>query len=162
MPDRSGPGDPQSGFPDEITGDIGAPDASDMRLIRNLFLADEPLVETATFDSVLHPNEFRIRFTDGVGDAEWCRLDITWYTSGAYRFHYVDSEGMNWRFDRHPNTHSPEKHFHEPPNGNAKATQPSCITVEEPRLVARAALQLWRRAYTNRSFTELNTAHDPP
>lgn len=162
MPERSGSDETRVGFPDRLTGDIGAPDASDMRLIRNLFLADETLVETATFDSVLHPEELRIRFTDGIGDAEWCRLDCTWYTSGAYRFHYVDSEGTNWRFDRHPNTHSPDKHFHEPPNGTAQATQPSCITVEEPRLVARAVLKLWRRAYATGSFTEPNTANNPP
>jgi len=32
-----------------------------------------------------------------------------------YSFHYVDSDGLNWRFDRHPNTHTPEIHFHRRP-----------------------------------------------
>ena len=147
---------------EELLGDIGAPDASEMYLIRNLFLREEPLVENTSFDSVLHPQELRIQFTDGIGDSEWCRLDSTWYTSGAYRFHYVDAMNVNWRFDCHPNSHSPEKHFHEPPDARSKTAQPSCITVEEPRLVARAILKLWRRAYETESFAELNTAHNPP
>lgn len=160
MSDR--PDETSLGIPaEEFTDDIGSPDVSEMRLIRDLFLENEPLIEDATFDSVLHPQELRIRFADGIGDAEWCRLDCTWYTSDAYRFHYVDSVNANWRFDRHPNNHSPEKHFHTPPDAASRTAQSSCITVEEPRLVARAVLKLWRRAYTTGSVEELNTATNP-
>lgn len=131
MPERSG-SDETRGFPDRLTGDIGAPDASDMRLIRDLFLADEPLVETATFDSVLHPEELRVRFTDGIGNAEWCRLDCTWYTAGAYRFHYVDSDGTNWRFDRHPNTPHRTNTFTSPRTGRRRRHSPRVSRSRNP------------------------------
>ena len=148
--------------PEELTGDVGAPDAAELQTIRDLFLQDEPLVEDAIFDSILAPRELRIQFVDGIGDATWCRLDITWYTSGAYRFHYVDESDVNWRFDRHPNDHSPEKHFHKPPAAASETALQSCITVEEPRLVARAVLNILRRAYETGSVAELNTAQNPP
>lgn len=38
----------------------------------------------------------------------------------------------------------------------------SCIAVEEPRLVARAVLKLWRRAYETESLADLDTAENPP
>ena len=148
--------------PEEQSADLGSPDVTTMRLIRDLFSQDEPLVETVQFDSVLDPHEVQIQFTDGIGDAEWCRLDVTWYNSGAYRFHYVDEHGVNWRFDNHPNTHSPEKHFHQPPNALADTAEQSCIQVEEPRLVARAVLKIWRRAYETDDLSNLNTASNPP
>lgn len=100
-------------------------------------------------------------FADGLDGADTARLDVTWYASGAYRFHYVD-ETINWRFDRHPNPHSPEKHFHEPPSADSETAVASCITVEEPVLVARAVLKLWRRAYETGSLAELNRAENPP
>lgn len=147
---------------EELTADIGAPDSTILRIIRDLFLHEEPLIEEISFDNILDPQELRVRFMDGIGDASWCRLEITWYRSGAYRFHYVDENDDNWRFDRHPNGHSSEKHFHEPPDADSETAQPSCILVEEPRLVARAVLNLWRRAYETESFRELNTAQNPP
>lgn len=155
--------DSSGGIPaDELTGDVGAPDAAEMQTIRNVFLQEEPLVESATFDNILSPRELHVPFADGIGDATWCRLDVTWYTSGAYRFHYVDEAGVNWRFDRHPNDHSPEKHFHEPPAADSETAVQSCIAVEEPRLVARAVLKLWRRTYTTDAVSEANTAQNPP
>lgn len=156
-------GDTSGGIPsDELAGDVGAPDVAVMQSIRDLLLQTEPLVEEATFDSVLSPRELRVRFADGIGEASWCRIDLTWYASGAYRFHHVDSSGVDWRFDRHPNSHSPEKHFHEPPDADSRSAVESCIDVEEPRLVTRAVVQLWRRAYETDSCSALNTAHNPP
>ena len=156
-------GSPPDGIPsEELTGDIGAPDVASMQALRQLFLHEEPLVKDATFDSVLAPRELRVQFADGIGEASWCRLDITWYITDAYRFHYVDERDVNWRFNRHPNDHSPEKHFHEPPTAVSETARQSCITVEEPRLVARAVLSLWRRAYETDSIAELNNAQNPP
>mgnify|MGYP000023547569 CR=1 FL=1 len=146
---------------EELSGDIGPPDPSIMQTIRNLFCQEEPLVKDATFDSVLQPSELRLQFSDGIDTAEWCRLDVTWFRSGAYRFHYVDSEAVNWRFDRHPNPHSPEKHFHEPPDAHDHTAVESCVTVEEATLVARAVLKLWRRAYETGNVDQLNTAENP-
>lgn len=123
-------GDTPGGIPpDELAGDTGVPDVATMQSIRELFVRAEPLVEWATFDSALSPGEPRIRFADGIGDADWCRFDLTWYTSGAYRFHHADSNGLDWRFDRHPNDHSPEAHFHEPPDADSRSAVESCIDV---------------------------------
>ena len=157
------PSDDEAGIPPaERSADLGSPDVTTMRHIRELFDREEPLVETAQFDSVLDPLEVQIQFTDGIDDADWCRLDVTWYKSGAYRFHYVDDRDVHWRFDNHPNPHSPEKHFHRPPNAPAETAERSCIQVEEPRLVARAVLKLWRRAYETGDLSHLNTASNPP
>lgn len=148
--------------PEKQSADLGVPDVTTMRLIRDIFTQEEPLVETATFDSVLDPQEIRIQFSDGIGDADWCRLDSTWYKSGAYRFHYIDETDVNWRFDNHPNPHSPLKHFHRPPSAPPETAEQSCIQVEEPRLVARAVLKLWRRAYETDDDSVLNIATNPP
>ena len=146
----------------ELTGDVGPPDVPIMRAIRRVFQRDEPLVDDASFDNVLQPQELQLQFRDGIGTAETCRLDITWFRSGAYRFHYSDSADRHWRFDRHPNPHSPERHFHPPPDAPAHTAAGSCIEVVEPALVARAVHQLWRRAYETESLANLNTANNPP
>ena len=129
--------------------------------IRDLLLHEEPLVANHAWNDPIEKRALRIEFAAGI-DAEWSRLDVTWYTSGAYSFHYVDEHDRHWRFDRHPNPHSPEKHFHEPPDGDAGAAVVSCIAVEEPGLVARAVLKLWRRAVSTGSFAAVNTATNPP
>jgi hypothetical protein len=47
------------------------------------------------------------------------RLDIRWFTTGDFSFHYIeeDDDGGQWkcRWDRHPNPHNARVHFHEPP-----------------------------------------------
>jgi hypothetical protein len=73
-----------------------------------------------------------------LGDAESARLDIQWSDLEMYSFHYVDSEDVNCRFDRHPNTHSSEIHFHRPPEPATTDAEPSCIDVTEVSLVTRA------------------------
>jgi len=154
--------DDPTALQDELTGSIGPPDTAAMRLIRDQFLRDEPLVESAAFDSVLQPRELLITFSDGIGPAAYCQLAVTWYRSGAYRFHYVDSEDINWRFDHHPNPHSPPKHFHEPPDGAGHTAVESCIEVEKPRVVARAVHKLWRQAYSAGTHERINTGQNPP
>lgn len=151
-----------AGIPDdELDGDIGRPDIEAMTVIRDLLLAEEPLVSDIGWNDPVHKRTLQVEFSVGI-DAEWSRLDVTWYTSGAYSFHYVDAEDRHWRFDRHPNPHSSEAHFHEPPDADSGKAVASCISVREPGLVARAVLKLWRRAVAVGSFAELNTATDPP
>ncbi len=150
------------GIPEEeITGDLGKPAIDAMVAIRDLFIAEEPLFLEYEWNDSLNKRELRLAFSDGI-DAASCRLDVTWYTSGAYKFHYSDVNEHHWRFDRHPNDHSAEKHFHVPPDAKSDAAIPSCITVEEPRLVARAVHKLWRRAIKEDSFDHLNVANNPP
>ncbi|MDZ7700591.1 MAG: hypothetical protein U5J98_00205 [Halobacteriales archaeon] len=150
------------GIPEEeLEGDIGTPDVDVMTDIRDLFLDEEPLVEDYSWNDPIYKRELHIHFSEGI-DAAWSRLDVTWYTSGAYKFHYVDENDRNWRFDRHPNDHSDEKHFHEPPDADSSSAVKSCIQVEEPGLVARAVMKLWRRAVVAETFENLNTAPNPP
>ncbi|MDZ7730698.1 MAG: hypothetical protein U5K37_06915 [Natrialbaceae archaeon] len=150
------------GIPDEeLTGDIGRPDVDVMMDIRDLFLEEEPLMVSYSWNDPIAKRELHILLSEGI-DANWSRLDVTWYTTGAYTFHHVDENDQNWRFDRHPNTHSSEKHFHEPPAADSRSATPSCIEVEEPGLVARAVLKMWRRAVVAGSVAELNTARNPP
>jgi len=148
--------------PAELTGAVGPPDVTVMQTIRDVFQNEEPLVSTADFDSILQPTELVIQFEDGIGDAEWCRIDVTWYQTGSYRFHYIDGQDVNWRFDRHPNPHSAAAHFHEPPDASGGTAVDSCIDVTEPELVTRAVIKLWRRAYETGSVDNLNTATNPP
>jgi len=57
MSDDNAPGVP----PTERSADLGSPDVTTMRRIRELFTRAEPLVETAQFDSVLDPLEVQIQ-----------------------------------------------------------------------------------------------------
>lgn len=145
----------------ELGGDVGRISVDVLTDIRDLFLEGEPLVADWSWDDPIIQRTLHIHFSAGIA-ADWSRLDVTWYSSGAYSFHYVDADDRHWRFDRHPNDHSPEKHFHEPPDAASSAAAPSCITVEEPGLVARAVWKLWRRAVETDSFDAINSAHDPP
>jgi hypothetical protein len=47
------------------------------------------------------------------------RIDIRWFTTGDFSFHYIekDQDDSRWecRWDRHPNPHNPRLHFHQPP-----------------------------------------------
>ncbi len=85
-----------------------------LQRIRDRWLDLEPLVDDTGYDDIVGPTELQISLSDGLGDAGNARLDIQWSELGMYSFHYVDNDGVNWRFDRHPNTHSPEIHFHPP------------------------------------------------
>lgn len=150
------------GIPEEeLEGDIGTSDVDVMTDVRDLFLDEEPLVENYSWNDPIYKRELHIHFSEGI-NADWSRLDVTWYTSGAYKFHYVDENDQNWRFDRHPNDHSDEKHFHETPKANSRAAVKSCIRVEEPGLVTRAVMKLWRRAVVTGTFDSMNTALNPP
>lgn len=146
---------------DDRTGEFGAIYLPALQRIRTLWLDVEPLVKEPSFDDVINPTTLRIELTDGIGDADWARLDIQWSTLGMYSFHYVDSNDMNWRFDRHPNPHSPERHFHPPPDAASTDADASCITVTEVSLVARAVHALWRAAYEYDDVSRLNSASNP-
>ena len=103
-----------------------------------------------------------IKLSDGLRDAETARFDVQWSELGMYSFHYVDSAGVNWRFDLHPNTHSPEAHFHPPPDAATTTAKPSCIDVTEVSLVTRAVHKMWRAAYEDDELDLLNSAANPP
>jgi len=144
----------------DIEGDVGSLDIAALEEIRAEFLALDGLVDHASFDSLLDPTELRIHVADGIADATWCRFDIRWYQTGCYSVHHTDENSLDFRFDNHPKPHAPDRHFHHSPD--ADSVTASCIEVTEPRLVARAVHQLWRRAYETGEAVSLNTAENPP
>lgn len=127
--------------------------------VRNTWIDLEPLVAETAYDDVVDPSELRISLEDGIGEAAAARIDVQWSRCGNYSFHYADV-GIDWRFDRHPNPHSPEKHFHPPPD--ASGAEPSCIRIEEVTLVTRAVHSLWRRTYERGDVSDLNAGSNPP
>jgi hypothetical protein len=69
---------------DDLDGAVGPLDELAMEQIRAEFRPLDTLVERASFDSVLDPTTLTVRFSDGLGDADACRLDIRWYRGGYY------------------------------------------------------------------------------
>lgn len=147
---------------DDRGGEFGAISIPALHRIRTLWLDTEPLVETTAYDDPIAPTELHVKLSDGIGAADSARIDIQWSDHGMYSFHYVDSENVNWRFDRHPNTHSPEAHFHPPPDAATAAAEPSCIEVTGVSLVTRAVHALWRAGYDHDDPSRLNSRSNPP
>jgi hypothetical protein len=133
-----------------------------LQRIRTLWLDLEPLVADTRYDDRVSPTELRIELVEGVGATDTARLDVQWSERGMYGFHYTDDDGTDWRFDRHRNTHSAEKHFHPPPDAVADDAEPSCITVEEVSPVTRAVHALWRAAYDHDDLDRLNSRSNRP
>lgn len=143
-------------------GEFGTIYLPALRRIRDLWVDLEPLVVDTGYDDLVHPTELRVVLSDGIGGADSARIDIQWSELDNYSFHYTDSTGVNWRFDRHPNTHSPERHFHPPADGGTGDPEPSCIRVDEVSLVTRAVHKLWRAAYERGDPKRLNSLSNPP
>ena len=146
---------------DDRAGEFGSIYLPALQRIRDLWIELEPLVETTSYDDIVSPTELHIDLADGIGSAEAARFDIQWSELDMYTFQYVDTEDRNWRFDRHPNTHSPEKHFHPPPDAATTACEPSCTNVSEVSLVTRAVHAGWRVAYEHADTSRLNTLSNP-
>lgn len=147
---------------DDRAGEFGPIYLPALQRIRSLWLHLEPLVEQTSYDDIVSPTELHVALTDGLGTADTARIDIQWSELDMYSFHYVDTDDMNWRFDRHPNTHSSEIHFHPPPYASTAAAEPSCIDVTEVSLVTRAVHAMWRAAYDHDEVSRLNSLSNPP
>ena len=155
---------PRDGEPTRDTGrthEFGPPDLPSLVAVRDTFERHEPLVDESKLDDPIDPYRLAIRLLDGFGEPG--RFDVRWSTTDCYSFHYTES-GLDFRFDAHPNPHSPREHFH-PPDGLAERVEriePSCIAVELPELVTLAVLQEWRRAWEADDPSLLNRGDDPP
>lgn len=147
---------------DDRAGEFGSIYLPALQRIRTLWLELEPLVESTAYDDVVSPTALYVELADGLGDADTARFDVQWSDLGMYSFHYVDTDDVNWRFDRHPNTHSPETHFHPPPDASTDSAEPSCISVTEVSLVTRAVHAMWRAVYEASDLARLNSASNPP
>lgn len=151
---------------DEAHSVRGAVDRGALFDFSRAFTRLEPLA-TGELDDFLNPSGLGISLDDGLGSATSARLDVVWTTQDDYNIHYSDDEGLNARWDRHPNDYpnvTGDKHFHPPPDASSDPdrVQASCIEVTEIELVARATHKLWRRAYEEGSTERLNQAENPP
>lgn len=147
---------------DDRAGEFGPRYLPALQRIRNLWLDLEPLVETTSYDDPVSPTELHVEVSDGLDTANAARFDIQWSELDMYSFHYVDADDVNWRFDRHLNTHSPEIHFHPPPDASTTAAELSRIDVTEVSLVTRAVHAMWRAAYDHDDPSRLNGLSNPP
>jgi hypothetical protein len=128
---------------DEFSGPVGPVSYPTLQQIRDLLLEEEPLVETATFDDPVDPTELVVEFS--VGYESPGRMEVTWWERDAYRFHYTEPEGIDFRFDNHPKETAPDAHFHPPPDGGV--AEPSFLDgVARPQVVTRAIIARWRDA----------------
>lgn len=147
---------------EDVDGELGPLDEYALDEIRTVFETQEPLVDTAGFTDLLDPQELTVLLDEGLDGAADARFDVRWYRLGYYSFHYTDAHERDLRWDYHPKDGAPDKHFHPPPVAERADPVQSCITVEQPDLVARAVHKLWRRAFDSGRLYHLNTADNPP
>lgn len=144
---------------DDIAGPVGPVDYPTFQQIRTLLVDEEPLVESTTFDDPVNPTELIVELSAGLGSPG--RMEITWWERGAYRYHYTESDGIDFRFDRHPKDGAPDEHFHPPPDAGRAA--PSVLAgVSQSQIVTRAVIARWRRAVIKgRGLESLNSDANP-
>lgn len=143
---------------DDLDGDIGTLDVVAMDQVPAAFTGLDGLIEAAGFQNLADPEMAHVYFSDGIGEATDYRLDIRWYRRGHYSVRHTDSIDRNYRWDYHPKEGAPDKHFPRPPDARSGDFEPSCITADQPDVVARIVHKLWRRAYDTRGTPVLNTA----
>ena len=125
----------------DVAGPVGPVDSVVLQQIRDLLVTEEPLVDSAAIDDPVNPTELVVAFSSGLDTAG--RMEITWWNRGAYRYHYTEPDGIDFRFDNHPNTHAPDAHFHPPPD--AGVAEPSFLGEEtQVQVVTRAVISRWR------------------
>ncbi|MDY6776101.1 MAG: hypothetical protein SV253_08535 [Halobacteria archaeon] len=142
-------------------------DLQALKTIRNVFESQEPLVDSTEFEGTTGslPRSLVVRMSDGVVSEG--RFEVEWDVHGSYYIQYVETEDVRFRFDNHPNPHSPQKHYHPPPDStsgssNSAEPEPSCIQVEKPTLVARAVVKIWREWLENEDYSVINNLSNPP
>jgi hypothetical protein len=114
------------------------PDA--LRRVREVFRRHEPLVDSTEIDSPARPRTLSAALSVGFDSPG--RFDVRWSRRGYYSCHYQEpDDGLAVRFDRHPNPHAPETHFHPPPDAPTDRAEPPCIEVALPELVTLAVLE---------------------
>lgn len=142
-------------------GAFGKIDKNALTTVKNTFERVEPLVTSAEYDDPLNPQRLSVRVSAGFTRDD-ARFDVRWSVHDWYSVHYIEGEAFNCRFDRHRNSHSPEKHFHPPPRPADNEAVVSCIEVESVELVIRAVCSLWRDALAAADPALLNRGDNPP
>ena len=146
----------------------GATDRPALLTIRGIIEEMEPLA-TPELDDYLNPSALEVAFDDGLCDADEATIEIQWTTRDDYKFHYTDTDEVNFRWGKHPHggdyVHVPGfEHYHPPPHANSDPdeVEASCIRQTPEALVTRAVLKLWRVAYHTDSYAPLNAGENPP
>lgn len=146
----------------------GATDRPALLTIRDIVETVEPLA-TPELDDYLNPSVLEVGLDDGLCSADQARIDIQWTTQDEYKFHYTDTEAVNFRWGKHP--HGGDyihvdglEHYHPPPNASSEPAEveASCIEQSLEELVTRAVFKLWRVAYHSDSCEPLNAGSNPP
>lgn len=144
-----------------LTGNTGPIDYDALQTIRDIFLDNEPLVTRHDLSDRLDPQpELNITVNAGFGSSASGRFDIVWTTRDCYNFHYIEQNGIDFRFDRHPKPQMQDNHFHEPPD--AAGAVPSCIEAEQVEVVTRGVIKCWRAALERDDPTTVNSLSNPP
>lgn len=142
-------------------GGTGPIDYEALKTIRDIVLETEPLVTQHELGDRLDPRpELTVTVCEGFGTSRSGRFDIVWTDRDCYNFHYTKQDGVDFRFDRHPEPQGPDKHFHEPPDAQSRV--PSCIEVEQVEVVTRAVLKCWRTALERDDPSLVNSRSNPP
>jgi hypothetical protein len=146
----------------------GAIDRPALLTIRDVFNDEEPLA-AGKLDDFLNPTALGVTFDDGLCGADACRIGVQWTIEDDYKFHYTDTQNINFRWGKHPHhgdyiNVAGLEHYHPPPNASSDPTdvEDSCIKQSLEVLVARAVLKLWRTAYHADTFAPLNAGSNPP
>ena len=146
----------------------GATDRPALLTIRAVVEEMEPLA-TAELDDYLHPSVLEVGLDDGLCAADEARIDIQWTTQADYKFHYTDTDAVDFRWGKHPHAGdyihvSGFEHYHPPPTASSDPdeVEESCIKQAPEALVTRAVLKLWRVAYHTDSYEPLNAGRNPP
>ena len=144
----------------------GAIDAGALYEFRSEFERLEPLA-SGSLDDPVSPDELRLQFDDGIGEATTATITVRWSVRDDYNLHYSDDTDRNLRWDVHPHEYTApdgDGHYHPPPNASSDDDDidPSCIGVTELVLVTRAVHHLWRAGYDTGCVDPLNDATDPP
>jgi hypothetical protein len=153
---------------DEAHSLRGPIDRAALLTIRDVIDREEPLA-TPALDDYLNPTTVEVQLDDGLLEATTARLDVQWTIKADYKFHYTDTEDVNFRWGKHPHDgdyiHATDlEHYHPPPDASSQAAQVEQSCIEQPieALVTRAVLKLWRTAYHRDSHEPLNNASNPP
>ncbi|WP_050033761.1 hypothetical protein [Halorubrum halophilum] len=126
----------------DIAGPVGPVDSVVLQQIRDVLVNEEPLVDSAAVDDPVNPTELVVEFSSGLDTPG--RMEITWWKSGTYRYHYTEPDGIDFRFDNHPKENAPDAHFHPPPD--AGAAEPSFLGEEtQLQVITRAVITRWHK-----------------
>jgi len=74
-------------YGEKYTGKFGEIRPSSLKVIRDVFVEHEPLVEETVLD-VFNPQELRVYYSEGFEGSG--RFDVRWSRRNNYNFHYTE------------------------------------------------------------------------